>query len=59
MGLVTLFDVLCTIVGYISYNIGNRNLPGIYALALGPPTLCKEITGKHKLCMIPVQQLQI
>ena len=26
------FDVLRTIVGYISYNISNRDLPGIYAL---------------------------
>ena len=38
--LVDLFDVLCTLVVYISYNMGNRNyLPDIYAHALGPVAL--------------------
>ena len=37
--LVDLFDVLCTLVVYISYNMGNRDLPDIYARALGPAAL--------------------
>ena len=37
--LVDLFDVLCTLVVYISYNMGNRDLPDIYARAIGPATL--------------------
>jgi len=37
--LVDLFDVLCTLVVYITYNIGKRDLPDIYTLALGPVAL--------------------
>ena len=29
----------CNIVEYISYNMGNRDLPDIYTLALGPAAL--------------------
>ena len=29
--LVDLFDVLCILVVYISYNMGNRDLPDVYA----------------------------
>jgi len=41
--LVDLFDVLCTLVVYITYNIGNRDFPDIYALAIGPAALSLEI----------------
>ena len=37
--IVDLFGVLCTLVVYISYNMGNRDLPDIYARALGPAAL--------------------
>ena len=31
---IDLFDVVCTLVVYITYNMGNRDLPDIYTLAL-------------------------
>ena len=34
-----LSDVVCTQVVYITYNMGNRDLPDIYAHALGPAAL--------------------
>ena len=37
--LVDLFDMLCTLVVYISYNMGNWDLPDIYARALRPAAL--------------------
>ena len=39
--MVNLFDVLSTLVVYISYNMGNRDLRDIriYAHALGPAAL--------------------
>ena len=36
---IDLFDVVCTLVVYITYNMGNRDLPDIYTLALGPAAL--------------------
>jgi len=37
--LVDLFDMLCTLVVYISYNMGNWDFPDIYPLAFGPVAL--------------------
>ena len=37
-----LSDVVCTQVVYITYNMGNRDLPDIYAHALGPAALGLE-----------------
>ena len=37
--LIDLFDVVYTLVVYITYNMGNRDLPDIYTLALGPAAL--------------------
>ena len=37
--LLTQVDVSCNIVEYISYNMGTRDLPDIYARALGPAAL--------------------
>ena len=34
-----IFNVLCTLVVYITYNMGNWDLPHIYPLALGPAAL--------------------
>ena len=36
---IDLFDVVCTLVAYITYNMGNRDLPDIYSLSLGPAAL--------------------
>ena len=36
---IDLFDMLCTLVVYISYNMGNWDLPDIYPLALRPAAL--------------------
>ena len=36
---IDLFDVACTLVVYITYNMGNRDLPDIYTLALRPAAL--------------------
>ena len=36
---IDLSDVVCTLVVYITYNMGNRDLPDIYTLALGPAAL--------------------
>ena len=36
---IDMFDVVCTLVVYITYNMGNRDLPDIYTLALGPAAL--------------------
>ena len=33
---IDLFDVVYTLVVYITYNMSNRDLPDIYTLALGP-----------------------
>ena len=36
---IDLFDVVCNLVIYITYNIGNRDLSDIYTLALKPAAL--------------------
>ena len=36
---IDLFDVVCTLVVYITYNMGNQDLRDIYTLALGPAAL--------------------
>ena len=36
---INLFDVVYTSVVYITYTMGNRDLPDIYTLALGPAAL--------------------
>ena len=51
---IDLFDVVCTLVVYITYNMGNRDLPDIYTLA---PWACGPqaqvyISGKSLLPML-------
>jgi len=45
VGLIDLSDVTHTLVVYITYNMGNQDLPDIYAHALGPATL-----GQGHIC---------
>ena len=50
-----LFDEVYTQVVYITYNMGNRDLPDIYAHALGPAALGLghiRISGKSLLPML-------
>ena len=39
MGFKFLFNVVCTLVAYITYSLGNQDFPDDYTLTLGPAAL--------------------
>ena len=45
--LINLFDVVYTLVVYITYTMGNRDLPDIYTLALGSGVYIRKIPLAH------------
>ena len=44
---INLFDVVYTLVVYITYTMGNRDLPDIYTLALGFGVYIRQIPLAH------------
>ena len=44
---INLFDVVYTLVVYITYTMGNRDLPDIYTLALGSGVYIRQIPLAH------------